>query len=305
MEFDVKEYNSVVLGALLHDVGKLLHRGDNEYKYNDGHEAASAKFISKFLGILKNDNLYDIELVRILVQYHDTNITKENTLNDPCFLDKSEEQREKIWKLVTSVRRADSYSCAERDSEKAWANRTLPLDSIFSYINLNIKEVSERDRCKYNLNKFNPKACFPNPVDNLTAPEILEIIKQFEDSIPDFSCFKSFDDVLNKWLNLIEEYMWSVPSDTRYKTGVSDISLYDHLRSSAAIAACLYKRHIAAIEELRNMNRTEEFILIGGDFSGIQDYIFDITNRGSGGASKRLRARSAFIYLFSEVRRRK
>ncbi|GBE00875.1 hypothetical protein BMS3Abin08_00298 [bacterium BMS3Abin08] len=301
MEFDVKEYNSVVLGALLHDVGKLLHRGNDDYKYSDSHEAASAKFINKFLRILKNDNLYDIELIRMLVQYHDTKIKKETTLNDPYFLDRSEEQRKRLWKLITVVRRADSYSCAERDTENAWANRTLPLDSIFSYINLNSKEALEENSCKYNLNQFNPKACFPKPVDNLTAPEILEIIKQFENSIPDFSRFKNFDDVLNKWLNLIEEYMWSVPSDTRYKTGVSDISLYDHLRSSAAIAACLYKRHIAAIEELKSMSRTEEFILIGGDFSGIQDYIFDITNRGSGGASKRLRARSFFIYLFSEV----
>ncbi|MCK4830368.1 type III-A CRISPR-associated protein Cas10/Csm1, partial [bacterium] len=90
-----------------------------------------------------------------------------------------------------------------------------------------------------------------------------------------------------------------VPSDTRYEK--SDVSLYDHLRSSAAIAACLFRRHAVALEKGKNLDRINEFILVGGDFSGIQDYIFDITNRGSGGASKRLRARSFFVSLFSEV----
>jgi len=113
------------------------------------------------------------------------------------------------------------------------------------------------------------------------------------------SGYGDFNKVLNIWTDVLHRYTWAVPSDTRYNG--PDVSLYDHLRSSAAFAACLYKRHITSIKAGRNFERPYEFILIGGDYSGIQNYIFDITNKGSGGASKRLRARSFFIHLFSEA----
>lgn len=295
-----KEYQSVILAALLHDVGKLLHRGDNEYKYNDGHESASAKFIEKFSTRPANDDLYDIDLVRLIVRHHKPKIPKRDTLSDEYFNGKSEEEKKRIWKLISLVRHADSYSCAERDRELTGPHRTLPLDSIFSNVNLDIKEPQKK-KGKYRLIPLAPLTGFPAPIDALTEKEIKDLIKGFEKNIPDFSRLDSFDNVLNAWLNILEEYMWAVPSDTRYEEGMSDVSLYDHLRSSAAIAACLYKRHIIAIKEIKKIDRINEFILIGGDFSGIQNYIFEITNKGSGGASKRLRARSFFITIFSEV----
>ncbi|MBA7668326.1 CRISPR system single-strand-specific deoxyribonuclease Cas10/Csm1 (subtype III-A) [subsurface metagenome] len=98
----------------------------------------------------------------------------------------------------------------------------------------------------------------------------------------------------------MEQYTWCIPSDTRYEE--SDVSLFDHLRSTSAIVACLFKQHIRAISEgKRRLDRKNEFILIGGDFSGIQNYIYSVTNKGSGGAAKRLRARSFFITAFVET----
>jgi CRISPR-associated protein Csm1 len=205
--------------------------------------------------------------------------------------------------LIKIVQRADSYSCAERDVEQQRRReielRKVPLDSIFSNVNLEIKEPYGDENLRYHLQSLHPLSSFPESFKALSDNEIQELIDKFKRSIPKFSDLKNFDDALNIWLNFLEKYTWAVPSDTRYET--SDVSLYDHLRSSAAIAACLYKRHIVAIEKGKNFDRLNEFVFIGGDFSGIQDYIFDITNRGSGGASKRLRARSFFISLFSEV----
>lgn len=298
---DVKEYQSVMLGALLHDVGKLLHRGGSQYKGD--HENASSDFIEKFSSKLSNDNLYNLELIKVIVKHHHS--TKSVTLEDPYFKGMKSDEKKRVWKLITIVKRADTYSCAERDLDQQRRRevelRKAPLDSIFSFVNLETREQKEKDKKKekYSLQTFKPLSSFPSAINALTDKEINDLIEQFSNAIPDFSVFKSFDDVLNKWLNILEEYMWAVPSDTRYET--SDVSLYDHLRSTAAIAACLYKRHIVAIEEGKTLDRTNEFIFIGGDFSGIQDYIFDITNRGSGGAAKRLRARSFFISVFSEA----
>lgn len=300
---DEKQYNTVVLAALLHDVGKLLHRGNKEYKYSDGHEAASANFVLKFREILKNNDLYDVDLVKILVLHHKPKVKKEVTLSDRYFSNKPEEEKNKFWKLISIVRRADIYSCAERElDEKAktgFADKNLPLTSIFSTINLNGSAPQERDKIRYNFTPSKPLESFPSAITDLNDKDISDHIKAFEDGIPDFSRLNKFEDVLNIWLNILEKYMWAVPSDTRYKN--SDVSLYDHLRSSAAIVACLYKHHRYAIEEGKKFKGTNEFIFVGGDFSGIQEYIFDITNLGSGGAAKRLRARSFFIWLFSEV----
>lgn len=299
MELDIKHYNSVILAALLHDIGKFLHRGDGKYK--GSHEEASATFIENHKGKLRNDSLYDIDLVRILVKYHHT--TKKETIKDDYFLKQSKKENEKVWKIATIVKRADSYSCAERDIEeppkKDVGSKRAPLDSIFSIVNLDGETHEEVSPCKYHVSTLRPSSCFPASIKTLEESEIPGLVSNFEANIPDFYNLRSLDDIINLWLNLLEKYTWAIPSDTRYE--ISDVSLFDHLRSSAAIAACLYKRHIMAIQQLKKMDKTDEFVFVGGDFSGIQDFIFDITNKGSGGASKRLRARSFFISLFSEV----
>ena len=175
-----------------------------------------------------------------------------------------------------------------------------PLDSIFSLVNTSGREKEGTPSFyRYGMRSLHPLTCFPEDLRGLSKDDLTKQISEFESSLPDFSSYSRLDDALNVWLGLLEKYTWAAPSDTRY--AVADISLYDHLRSSAAIAACLYKRHVEAIDELKGMARTNEFILVGGDFSGVQDFIFHITNRGSGGASKRLRARSFFVTLFSEV----
>ena len=298
----VKEYNSVILASLLHDIGKFLHRGDGEYVCS--HEEASYRFVEKYnssAGKLKNDDLYEIELIKVLVRYHHSK--KDDVFSDSCFSDKSDNEKERVWKLLKVVKDADSYSCAERYTEEleemSFGGKRAPLDSIFSILNLTGKDSGEKEHCKYHVESLNPMRSFPDSITKLPKNEIPLLIGDFEKNIPDFPALKSFDDVITVWLNLLEKYTWAIPSDTRYET--SDVSLYDHLKSSAAIAACLYKRHKLSIEELKRMKRTDEFIFVGGDFSGIQNYIFDITNIGSGGASKRLRARSFFITLFSEV----
>lgn len=298
-KLDQKEYRTIVFAALLHDIGKLLHRGSNEYKGK--HEKASAKFIVDYHDRLENKNFYDLELAKILVRHHHS--TKGDTLKNPYFDDLTEAQKERKWQLLKILMRADSYSCAERDREQQWKRdtekRRAPLDSIFSTISLETKTEKAETRYCYRLSPLVPSKGFPESFTALEEEEIAEHIATFCNGIPNFSGFVSFDDILNTWLDLLERYTWPVPSDTRYE--ISDVSLFDHLRSSAAIAACLYKRHAAAIEAGKNLERRYEFILIGGDFSGIQDFIFDITNRGSGGAAKRLRARSLFISLFSEA----
>lgn len=266
-----REYQTVVLAALLHDIGKLLHRGSVEYKGK--HEYASAAFIKNSRDKLENNKLYDIDLVMLLVQQH--HATKTATWENEYFVAKTDVEKEKLWKLIRIVQEADSYSCAERDLEQQRkrdvAREMVPMDSIFSNVNLDLKNTGDEKTGRYHLHPFEPLTAFPENFQKLHPNENNNLIDLFKNNIPFFSSLERFDEVLNIWLNILEIFMWAVPSDTRYE--ISDISLFDHLRSSAAIAACMYKRHIGSIEEGKNFDWKEEFVFVGGDFSGIQNYI--------------------------------
>ena len=97
----------------------------------------------------------------------------------------------------------------------------------------------------------------------------------------------------------------ATPWEKRKEKTIPDISLYDHLRTTAAIAACIgreltdtevddeLKRHIAKKESDRNISA-----LIKGDISGIQNFLYHIL---SDGAANQLRGRSLYLQLLTEA----
>ncbi len=97
---------------------------------------------------------------------------------------------------------------------------------------------------------------------------------------------KSFLTLLTHLLALYEEYFWAVPGLVENEM---DLSLYDCARVTAALIAGLLK------------SSSNNLGVIVGDISGIQNYIFSITNIGSGGVAKRLRARSFYVNILSKA----
>ena len=293
-----KEYNSVIMAALLHDVGKFFERSKDLELHEKKHATGSVKFIEKFSDRLRN-NLYDLELVKFLVCHHQPE-SKGILKKDPYAKDRDENEQEHIWKLVKLIERADNYSCRERIHEALHRRPKAPLTSIFSTINIIEDNIEDGSKWRYGLNKIHPLRSFPEKNrDELSHQELIDYYKIFEPKIPNASQYDKLNDIINVYIEFFEKYTWCIPSDTRYS--VKDISLYDHIRTTTAIAACLYKVHQRRIQAHKNYPKKEEFMFIAGDFSGIQNYIFDITNKGSGGASKRLRARSFFISIFCET----
>ncbi|MFH1027811.1 MAG: hypothetical protein V1791_07405, partial [Pseudomonadota bacterium] len=55
-DFNQKEYQTVILAALMHDVGKMLHRGSN-HDFSGKHFEASAKFVDIY--VADNETLFD------------------------------------------------------------------------------------------------------------------------------------------------------------------------------------------------------------------------------------------------------
>ena len=90
-------------------------------------------------------------------------------------------------------------------------------------------------------------------------------------------CFEAFTHLLHKWA-------WAVPCSY----GEPGVSLYDEFRALSALV------HASGCAE----KPAGDFLLVGGDIPGIQDFVYTITSKG---AAKGLRGRSFIIQLLSDA----
>ena len=100
---------------------------------------------------------------------------------------------------------------------------------------------------------------------------------------------------------LLQKYSWCVPSGA---SGSNDVSVYDHVRVTAAIAACLVREASAGTVDLDGLERTSTsdatkcIALIGGDVSGLQKFLYTVATRR---ALRGLRGRSFYLQLLGEA----
>ena len=115
------------------------------------------------------------------------------------------------------------------------------------------------------------------------------------------------------WLDhfdtLWQNYTQAIPSATAFSIK-PEVSLYDHSKTTAALAAALWRWHEACgktsasdASRLRDRSDWDEqkILLIQGDFFGIQNFIFASGNQTNKRAAKLLRGRSFQVSLFAEL----
>jgi CRISPR-associated protein Csm1 len=77
-----------------------------------------------------------------------------------------------------------------------------------------------------------------------------------------------------------------------------DVSLYDHLKTTAAFSICLFDYlKEKGKSDIKIKSNEKPFLLIGGDISGIQKFIYDIISKN---AAKNLKGRSFYLQLLSD-----
>ncbi|MXZ21138.1 MAG: type III-A CRISPR-associated protein Cas10/Csm1, partial [Caldilineaceae bacterium SB0665_bin_25] len=123
----------------------------------------------------------------------------------------------------------------------------------------------------------------------------LKRLKAAHDADPDLPSY------LESLLLLMQRYLWCVPSAC-YRN-LPDISLYDHGRTTAALAAVLNRAEVDEVTLTRWRNNPEAVddnlaLLVGGDISGVQDFIYTITARG---ATPTLRGRSFYMQMLTDA----
>lgn len=212
---------------------------------------------------------------------------------------------------------ADWLSSGEKEElegkGEAEKRKNTPLTSIFSKINIEKGELPPEHYYPIKHLKLDKMVIFPNPLEergeNWLKDDYEKTWKEFEEEVEGIKIITDFNAYFNALYYLLQKYTWCVPSAV-WKAK-PDVSLFDHLKTTCAIASCLenldttYCKAILKSSEGKELSEEErtalqndkKFLLIDGDISGVQKFIYSITSKG---AVKGLRGRSFYLELLSE-----
>ncbi len=181
----------------------------------------------------------------------------------------------------SNLRRASKLA-ADADSQQQRIGGNLSaLKSVFS--RLSLEDKNEATETYYRQGPLTLNNIFP--VKESRDVDAREIVRYLDKELEllakappqDFAALVSNLDLC------FRRQLWAVPSASGSN---ADVSLYDRMRITAAIAFCL---------EATPTKAEEPYLLMAADFSGIQNYIFAVAGTNVKGVAKRLRARSFLV----------
>ncbi|NUU99998.1 hypothetical protein XO12_07805 [Marinitoga sp. 1154] len=310
---NINEEKILSLSGLLHDIGKFMQRAEIENEdnfdkngfeedknlfavfkngyYGYLHTAYTAYFIDKYI---KDVNLKR-KILEISASHHkvDNIISKadkysasmDRIVDDESLDAESLEKLEKIYGNENTYKKIRQQSIFDKvDLYKKYDKGNFNEE-------LKGKNKIELEKIDYeNLEEIFPKFIESEELipkeGNLLTDKYNYLWNEFLKEYKEITKIENFDTFYNQLSYLLQKYTSNIPSST---INYPDISLYDHLRTTAAIASCL-------------TNKNDKFILLEGDISGIQKFIFKITDsEDKSKVAKRLRGRSFYIWLLTEV----
>ncbi len=244
------------------------------------------------------------------------------------------------WIIATADRLAsgferDSFAAYNKASDEAPAQKlnhyTTRQWTLFERIHLQERPASGRWR--YPLKPLSPASIFPVLADryesadtNAAQAEYAALWNGFRAGLARIPAEHRRN--LALWLDHFDS-LWltfthAIPSATAGLGGSvrPDVSLYDHSKTTAALAVALWRFHDdrgdapeaireqlraqwdrlrAGDDDSRQAWEEEKFLLIQGDFFGIQDFIFASGGETQKRAAKLLRGRSFYVSLLAEL----
>jgi CRISPR-associated protein Csm1 len=278
------------LAGLLHDVGKVEQRAKNDPWNPPSDVTDSGQPVHA---------AWSIRVAQLLPKAYQAAALAGGYHHQP---EKSPAQERFLSKVVAL---ADKLSAGERSDmpgEYKTKNPPIQLVSIFDRLSF--------DGHKPTAQHYLPLALLSletigNYIQSDKKPATLaDVRKNYDDLRDELEKALKQDSVdaetyLENALAAMREFAWCVPS--AFYHSVPDVSLYDHSRMTAALAACLVNFPEAQLRQIaQNPERdeTEVTLLVGGDISGVQDFIYTISSKG---AAKMLRGRSFYLQLLTEA----
>lgn len=175
--------------------------------------------------------------------------------------------------------------------------KRIPLYSVFNDVN------DGNFHSAFNLNKLDidSRTFFPKEIakvsDGNTQGGYEKLWAEFCEEFAQLPT-DSFNGFSESLVYLLKKYTWSIPSNTM---DMANVSLYEHLKTTAAFVYCFYlyrEENPAAFRwdgsKVALDNNVKPVILLGGDVSGIQKYIYSISSQE---AAVSLKGRSFYIQL--------
>ena len=142
----------------------------------------------------------------------------------------------------------------------------------------------------------------PRQQQPLSASVYADAVRKLKECLPDLQPQPEW---INSLLGLLETQFSCFPSSTF--TGESpDVSLFDHAKTTAAIAACISEYvqannitdlRKALFEQEKDFCQKDVFLLYTADFSRIQKFLYTVHTEN---ALRSLRSRSFFLELLME-----
>ncbi len=283
----------VWLAAVLHDVGKFWKRAG----YPGPHYEASASLIDEFKGLFPTEWLSDLK--DAVGHHHEKAVSTD------------------VEKIIQV---ADWLASWEREGEPGPLRdpAETPLISVASRVELLYKAAPNSWGFRLNPLALRREVVFPSAEAQVAPGDYARLWEDFTGELKKLGNLGMVAPAL--WLitllSILRKYTSYMPSATpwekeeEYRT-LPDVSLYDHLKATCAIAACLDSLPSDDLEALhRAVFRQDEGIeekpvalMLRADISGIQNFIYRITRpqAEAKGTARRLRGRSFYLSLLVDV----
>lgn len=285
----------IVLAGLLHDVGKFAERAwteefgqitDDELgRFNYPHAAATERFLTKYVNVEGRQPPW----FNYAAMHH------KPSDNEPFQWMLAEADR-----LSSGMERA-TYAAEER--EVGAQTYKTPLKPVTEFIALQDETPIDGEfYLPLKALSVEREQIFPRRRDgDLNLQE--DYAGLFDQFVKEFEKLLKYHirNKIDTLYFLLQKYWWAVPSTVR-KQDFPDISLFEHAKTTAALASCLYLYHNQQggdgdVQAIRN-RKVEKFLLFAGDIGGIQNFIYQISSKG---AYSLLKGRSFYIQILSDI----
>ena len=273
----------VAIGSMLHDIGKVLYRAAD----GRNHSRSGCDFLKEEVGIT------DREILDQVLYHHKAMLKGSGIPNDSLA-------------YITYI--ADNIAAAAdrrtKNTEDSGFDRNAALESVFNILNGNRGNMHYRQATLEDDGTIRIPTAEKVEYDEHFYAGIRRHLKEVLSALTDENNIE--ESYLNSLLSAMEADLSFIPSSTD-KGQLGDVSLYDHVKITAALAGCIYawteEQGITEYKELlfnkeKEVYSREAFLLYSMDMSGIQDFIYH--QFGTDEVLKNLRARSFYLEILLE-----
>lgn len=264
-------------GGLLHDVGKLAFRSGIAA---DSHAAAGYHWLAERL------TFPDWQPVLDCARYHHADALHSSETAPDAIAP--------IVYLADGLLRSAAVQPEEAPGAPMDVTRTL--HSVFTHLNGTHTALTIEPTLSDGTLRL------PNSGKTASSTHYAQLLSALEEELSHVTLDEAG---LTALLAALEHCTANVPASVLTDDD-PDVSLYDHLRITAAASACISEYlldrsitdHRAYLLDRENSFRAEKaFLMYSADFSGIQKFIYTVATSG---AQRSLRSRSFFLELLME-----